>query len=53
MPEHGDVATCKHCGGEVSYYVYSDSIMDGEYIVHDAWWAHRNHPADHHDAEVA
>jgi hypothetical protein len=48
-PRHGDRGTCADCSGEIKYIEYT--AWNGfEYDILDAWWAHRQHPADGHDA---
>jgi hypothetical protein len=47
-PVHGARGTCTHCGIGIQYFVHEDQYGN----VLDAWWAHDEHPADGHDAEL-
>lgn len=49
-PKHGDLALCRKCGGIIVFYEHSVGNGIGELEVLDAWWAHRTHPADGHEA---
>jgi hypothetical protein len=50
-PVHGTRGTCGICGGDIEY-VEATAWNGYEVDVLDAWWAHRQHPADGHDAEI-
>lgn len=53
-PQHGDSGTCGVCGGEIEFIEETKTSKpgaDGVEIL-NAWWAHRAHPQDNHDATL-
>ena len=51
VPAQGTVGICALCRGRIRFIEYTQ-WNGAEFDVLDSWWAHDQHPADNHDAEV-